>query len=68
MRIPVLCYIVHVAVITLISEKLQKLNKMFKYVYLYILATNYIDFKKRMKIERENIFVYYCQIFNNNNR
>lgn len=67
MRIPVLCYIVHVAVITLISEKLQELNKMFKYVYLYTLATNYIDFKKRMKTERENIFVYYCQIFNNNN-
>ena len=67
MRIPVLCYIVHVAVITLISEKLQELNKMFKYVYLYTLATNYIDFKKRMKIERENIFVYCCQIFNNNN-
>lgn len=67
MRIPVLCYIVHVAVITLISEKLQELNKMFKYVYLYTLATNYIDFKKRMKIERENNFVYCCQIFNNNN-
>lgn len=67
MRIPVLCYIVHVAVITLISEKLQELNKMFKYVYLYTLATNYIDFKKHMKIERENNFVYCCQIFNNNN-